>query len=168
MMYAVRARIGEIPEAAMHSRTPTRVLAIDYGRKRMGLALSDELGLAARPLSTFVRTNRQNDIRRLRQLCRQHGVAQIVVGSPVHMSGQTSRMAEEAARFAARLQNELGIPVELQDERLTSWEAEQMSAELKLSSRPRGAPLDDIAAAILLREYLERKRGGPAAVARKG
>jgi putative Holliday junction resolvase len=114
-----------------------------------------------------VRTNRQNDLRRLREICRTHGVAQIVVGHPVHLSGEAGPMADEAARFAARLQKELGIPVDLQDERLTSWEAEQVAAEMKPSSRRRRGPLDDVAAAILLREYLERKRGGPSAGAKK-
>lgn len=164
-MFAVRARIGEILGAAMHSDAPKRVLAIDYGRKRIGLALSDELCLIAQPLATVMRINRQNDIRRLRQICRENGVAQIVVGSPVHMSGETSAMADEAARFAARLQKELGIPVQLQDERLTSWEAERISAELKSASRRGRASVHDIAAAILLREYLERKRGAASAVA---
>ena len=134
-----------------------RILAIDYGRKRIGLALSDELGLTAQPLGTLTRTNRRNDLRRLREICRKHEVAQIVVGHPLHMTGETSPMAEESARFAARLQKDLGIGVELQDERLTSWEAEQTVAETKSSRRKRGA-LDDVAAAILLRDYLEKKR----------
>ncbi len=68
-------------------------------------------------------------------------------------------MADEAARFAARLNRELGIPVELQDERLTSWEAEQTMAETKPPSRRKRASLDDVAAAILLRDYLQQKRG---------
>jgi putative Holliday junction resolvase len=128
-MFAVRARSGEIPEVARRKTAPNRVLAIDYGRKRIGLALSDELRMTAQPLAILVRKNRQSDIRRLRQTCRDRGVAQIVVGHPLHLSGAGSVMAEQTARFAARLQKELGIPVELQDERLTSWEAEQMAAQ---------------------------------------
>jgi putative Holliday junction resolvase len=149
----------------MHNKAPRRVLAIDYGRKRIGLALSDELRLTAQPLAIIMRTNRQGDIRRLREICRENAVAQIVVGSPVRMSGETSAMAHEVARFAARLQKELGIPVALQDERLTSWEAEQMSAELRSSSKD--LPVDDIAAAVLLRDYLERQRGAGTAVVRR-
>ena len=160
-MFAVGARIVEIPGAAMKKPAPKRVLAIDYGRKRIGLAISDELALIAQPLTTLVRTNRQNDIRRLRQICRDREIARIVVGSPLHIRGETSPMSEEAARFAARLRKESGIPVDLQDERLTSWEAGQMAAKLKSSSRPNRAPLDHLAAAIILREYLEGKRGKP-------
>lgn len=166
-MYAVGARIGEIPGAAMQKSAPKRVLAIDYGRKRIGLALSDELCLTAQPLAILMRTNRQNDIHRLRQICREHAVGLIVVGSPVHMSGETSAMAGEAARFAKRLQKELSIPVQLEDERLTSWEADQISVEVKRSSRRRRAPKDHIAAAVLLREYLERKRGAASAAGGK-
>ena len=143
---------------AMSEAKPRRILAIDYGRKRIGLALSDELGLTAQPLVTLARTNRRNDLRRLREICHKHGVARIVVGHPLHMTGETSPMAEESARFAARLQTALGIEGDLQDERLTSWEAEQTVAETRSSSRRKRGPLDDVAAAILLREYLERKR----------
>jgi len=150
----------------MRETASKRVLAIDYGRRRMGLALSDELGLTARPLTTLVRTNRPNDFRRLRHLCRERGVAQVVIGYPLRMSGEAGGMAEEAARFATRLEKELGIPVDLQDERLTSWEAEQMAFETKPSRAKRG-PLDHLAAAIVLREYLERQRGGPSARTKK-
>jgi putative pre-16S rRNA nuclease len=133
-----------------------RILAVDYGRKRIGLALSDELCLTAQPLAILSRTNRRNDLRRLREICRRHGVGRIVVGRPLHLAGASGEMAEEATRFAARMEKELGIATELVDERLTSWEAEQSVAGAP-SSRRKGAPLDDIAAAILLREHLERK-----------
>jgi putative Holliday junction resolvase len=155
MTIAIRAKTG-VASGAAHETKPPRILAIDYGRKRIGLALSDELGLTAQPLSTLSRTNRQNDLRRLREICRAHGVTQIVVGHPLHMTGEAGAMAEEAARFAARVKKELGIDVELQDERLTSWEAEQTVAETKSRKR---IPLDDVAAAVLLRDYLEQRRG---------
>jgi putative holliday junction resolvase len=158
-----RGRTSEIPEVAMHGAAPKRVLAIDYGRRRLGLALSDELGVTAQPLAILVRTNRPNDLRRLRDLCRKRGVAQIVVGRPLRLGGEVSPMAEEAARFAVRLGRELGIPVDFQDERLTSWEAEQVAMEIG----PKRGPLDDVAAAIVLREYLERQRGVPSARAKK-
>jgi putative Holliday junction resolvase len=150
-----------VPLVAMSEAKHRRILAVDYGRKRIGLALSDELGLTARPLETFLRTNRRDDLRRMREVCRKHEVARIVVGHPVHMTGETSPMAEEATRFARRLEKELGIGVELADERLTSWEAERTVAETGSSTRRRRGRLDDVAAAILLREYLER-RGAPA------
>ncbi len=141
---------------------PRRILAVDYGRKRIGMALSDELGLTAQPLATMTRVNRQTDLRRLREACRAHGVAHIIVGHPLHMTGEAGEMANEAARFAARLEKETGIGVELVDERLTSWEAKQTVAETHSSAsskKRRREPLDHVAAAVLLRDYLERTRG---------
>lgn len=137
---------------------PCRILAVDYGRKRIGLALSDELGLTAQPLLTLERINRREDLRQLRDICHRHSVGRILVGHPVHMSGAAGEMAEEAARFAARLHKEMNIEVELLDERLTSWEAEQTLAETRGGARPKGRPRDDVAAAVLLREFLEQRR----------
>jgi putative holliday junction resolvase len=159
-MIAAGMKTGEICGAGNSKEALGRVLAIDYGRKRIGLALSDELGITAQPLATIARVNRQTDVRRLREVCRARGVARILVGHPVHMSGESSAMAEEAARFAARLRKELGMPVELYDERLTSWEAEQVLAEVGSPSRRKRGSIDDLAAAVLLRDYLEHKGSG--------
>ena len=136
---------------------PGRILAIDYGQKRIGLAISDEMGLTAHPLQTLERTNRRNDIRRLREIARQNGVRRIVVGHPVHLDGTESEMTNEAARFAARIRKELGLPVELADERLSSWEAEQVLAEVGKKRRS-GDAVDHVAAAVILRDYLARRK----------
>jgi putative holliday junction resolvase len=140
---------------------PSRILALDYGRKRIGVALSDELGLTAQPLLILTRKNRRADLSRLRSICADHGVARILVGHPVHITGEAGEMADEAAAFAARIGKDLKIEVELADERLTSWEAEQTMAEQGNMSRRKknSGHLDDVAAAILLREYLDRHRG---------
>ncbi|HKV03634.1 MAG TPA: Holliday junction resolvase RuvX [Candidatus Acidoferrales bacterium] len=157
-----RGERREIPASAGEKKQ-RRILGVDYGRKRIGLALSDELGMTAQPLATLVRANRQNDLRRLREICRKHGVGRVVVGQPLHLSGEAGPMAEEAARFAERLRKGLGIEVDLQDERLTSWEAETQAPV-----RRKRAPLDDVAAAILLRDYLEKTReASPSAAAEK-
>lgn len=152
------------PAAAAPPRL--RILAIDYGKRRIGLAISDEMGLTARPLAVLTRTNRRNDLRRLRELAREHAVGRIVVGQPLNMDGSAGSMAEEAARFAARIQKELGLPVELADERLSSWEAEQMRPS---KAGRHGVAKDDIAAAVILRDFLERRHGrkANAAVTRK-
>ncbi|MDE3109345.1 MAG: Holliday junction resolvase RuvX [Acidobacteriota bacterium] len=142
-----------------------RILAIDYGRKRIGLALSDELGLTARPLAVLSRTNRRDDLRRLREICHENAVSRIIVGHPLQMSGEAGEMAEEAGRFAARLGKEFGLVTELVDERLTSWDARQMAATQ--SNRRRNEPIDDLAAAILLREYLEKTQSRGQAAAQK-
>ena len=132
-----------------------RILAIDYGQKRIGLAISDEMGLTAQPLQTLQRTNRRNDIRRLREIARENGVRHIVVGHPVQLDSTEGEMATEAARFAARLRKELGLPVELADERLSSWESGQVLAEAGKKKR-RNEAVDHVAAAIILRDYLAR------------
>lgn len=155
MAMTQRASAGETSAAA---EKPRRILALDYGRKRIGMALSDELGMTAQPLATLARVNRQSDLRRLREACREHGVTHIIVGHPVHMTGEAGEMADEAARFAARLEKETGIGVELVDERLTSWEARQIVAETKSPGRRKRESVDDVAAAVLLRDYLERTR----------
>ena len=142
------------------------ILAIDYGQRRIGLALSDALGLTSRPLATLERTNRRNDLRRLGEIVRQHQVRRIVVGHPLHLDGSASEMAAEAARFAARIGKQLRLPVELVDERLSSWEAEQILATPRGASgkgrdtarRRGGGAVDRVAAAVILRDYLERER----------
>src|SRR5215472_10370836 len=116
---------------------PGVVLAIDYGKKRLGLALSDELGVTTRPLATWSRTNRRHDLARLRDLARQNAVRRIVVGLPLHLDGAKSEMSREAEAFAARVEKALGLPVELVDERLSSWEAQQSPAAAKSKHRAR-------------------------------
>lgn len=136
-------------------RPSVRILAIDYGRKRLGLAVSDELGVTAQTLPAIIRTNRRADTRRFRELVKDKNIGMIVVGFPIHLSGKMSEMAEEAEKFAERLEKELRLPTELRDERLTSWEAEEISGE---SGHRKHTEIDSVAAAILLREYLEEKR----------
>jgi len=147
------------------------ILAVDYGRARMGLALADSETRIAQPLSTMERVNRNEDMRRLRELAREHGVKQIVVGLPLRLDGSRGEMAEEAERFAQRVRKQIGVPVEMVDERLTSWEAERLLEEVqgrfiheeKLtgSKKPKNVQakmsVDAVAAAVILKEYLDRQ-----------
>lgn len=139
-----------------------RILAIDYGQKRLGLALSDPLRVTAQPFATWRRSNRRKDLARLRDLCAEHGVALILVGLPMHLEGANSAMAAEASRFAELVRAETGKPVELVDERLSSWEAEHALSEnsgAKSRSRERKRrELDEVAAAVILRDYLQSRR----------
>jgi putative pre-16S rRNA nuclease len=153
----INARARAAGESAAAEAKSRRVLAVDYGRKKIGLALSDDLGLSARPLAILVRANRQLDLRRLREICREYAVKCVIVGNPLHIAGEAGEMAHEAARFAQRLKKHLGIPVELVDERLTTWEARQ-TMRASNSSRKKKRSLDDIAAAILLRDYMQTQR----------
>ena len=145
------------------------ILAIDYGKKRLGLALSDEFCVTSRPYATWTRINRRRDLARLRELVREQGVRRVVVGLPLHLDGAPSEMSEEAKSFAARVEKALGLPVEMMDERLTSWEARETISNISSSKGARRGssgrsrankkiPLDDIAAAIMLRDYLDRTR----------
>src|ERR1700719_589638 len=146
------------------------ILALDYGRVRIGLAIAEPEALLPRPLLTLERANRNEDMRRLRELAREHAVRQIVVGLPLRLDGTRGEMAEEATRFAARLRKQLGLPVDMLDERLTSWEAERLLEEqsggvlreaktpAKSASKPARASVDAVAAAVILKEYLEQQR----------
>jgi putative Holliday junction resolvase len=135
-------------------------MAIDYGRSRFGLALSDELGLTSQPLKILERTNRRDDIRRIRLLARENNVRQIVVGLPLRLDGSAGEMAEEVKRFAARLTKEIGLPVEMFDERLSSWEANETQV-ITNRREASDAHRDDIAAAIILRDYLAGRSATP-------
>jgi putative Holliday junction resolvase len=146
------------------------ILAVDYGRARIGLAIAETEAQLPRPLLTLERVNRNEDMRRLRELAREHAVRQIVVGLPLRLDGTRGEMAEEATRFAARLRKQLGLPVDMLDERLTSWEAERLLEEQsgrilhdakthgKGERRPARASVDAVAAAVILKEYLEHRR----------
>lgn len=132
----------------------------------MGLALSDELRMTSRPCATWTRINRRRDLARLREFARENKVRLIVVGCPLHMDGTASEMSEEARSFATRVQKALGLPVEMMDERLSSWEARAKvarGASGKRAARENSAhtapsmrkpAVDDVAAAIILRDYL--------------
>ena len=103
---------------AANAPTTGVILAIDYGKKRLGLAVSDEFRVTSRPYATWTRINRRRDLARLRDLIGKEGVRRIVVGIPLHLDGTPSEMSEEAKSFAARVEKALGIPVEMMDERL--------------------------------------------------
>ena len=147
------------------------ILGVDYGRARIGLAVADAETRMARPLSTMQRINRNEDMQRLRELVREHGVTQIVVGLPLRLDGTRGPMAEEAERFAHRVRKQIGVTVEMVDERLTSWEAERLLEEVqgrfihgeKLSDWKRTRKTQDkitvdaVAASVILKEYLERQ-----------
>jgi putative Holliday junction resolvase len=155
--------------AARQAATAGKILAVDYGRARIGLAIADSLHGIAMPLATLQRINRNEDMRRLRELVRDNSVKLILVGLPLRLDGARSEMAEETQRFAGRLRKQIGVAVEMADERLTSWEAERVLEEEfgRKSKQMNGAPkkrdaskftVDSVAATIILREYLERHR----------
>jgi putative Holliday junction resolvase len=135
-----------------------RVLGIDYGRRRIGLALSDEAGILASPLPTLVRgRSEKRDIAALRSLIDEHGLTAVVVGLPLNMDGSHGEMAREAERFADRIRQETGLRVELFDERLTSSEAERVLLEANVSRRRRKELRDSLSAVLILQGHLDRR-----------
>ena len=134
-----------------------RVLALDLGKKRIGLALSDELGVTAQGLETLARTNIREDLARISQLASQRNVSLILIGNPLHMSGREGRQAEYAHDFGARLQAASGIAVEFWDERLTTVAAQRVLRESGISIEKRAKAVDRLAAVILLESYLDSR-----------
>jgi putative holliday junction resolvase len=134
-----------------------RVLAIDLGSVRVGLAVSDALGLTAQGLPTLERRDKESDLARVGRLAADYAVERILVGCPVSHSGAETRMSRRAARFAEWLQRRLGLPVELWDERLTSLEADRVLHESGTDRRKQPGLRDRVAAQILLQSYLDRR-----------
>jgi putative holliday junction resolvase len=134
-----------------------RVLALDVGKKRIGLAISDEMGLTAQGMETLERTRIREDLAKLKDIAAQWNVETLVVGRPLHMSGSESRQSEYTREFAARLGTQLGLPIEFWDERLTSAEAERMLREAGATIAERRRAVDRLAAVLLLQSYLENR-----------
>jgi len=136
-----------------------RVLGVDLGSKRIGLAISDEAGEFAFPAGIVDSRGRKRDIGVLRELIREKGIGRAVVGLPIHMDGRRGPEAERAVRFANDLATSAGIPVDTLDERWTSREAERVLQQ-QHTSKKRGARrrkagvVDEMAASIILRTYL--------------
>ena len=142
-----------------------RVLGLDLGRRRIGLAISDPTGIAL-PAGTLERRTLDEDLRWLRDFSREREVSRIVVGLPIHMNGRRGPEAEEASRFAKQLGEVTRLPVDLLDERWTTVEAERALRATGRRGPARRKVVDAVAAALLLRTYLERaanrrERGEP-------
>jgi putative Holliday junction resolvase len=132
-----------------------RILALDVGKKRIGLALSDELGFTAQGLETLEREGRRDDVETLRRLTVQHGVTLILVGDPMHMSGAPSRQGDYTREFARQLEYKTGQPVKFWDERWTSREAERVLRGSGIAHGDRKPAIDKLSAVILLQSYLD-------------
>lgn len=139
-----------------------RVLALDLGKRRIGLAVSDELGLTAQGLPTLERTNKAQDLEALSRLIRDKGVVLAVVGRPLHMSGAEGRQANQAAQFARTLATHAGVEVRLWDERLTTVEAGRVLSQSGMSRKKQGAAVDRLSAVLILQGFLDYVAGGAA------
>lgn len=132
-----------------------RVMALDVGKVRVGVALTDPLGYTAQPLLTLWRKSRGEDLRSLMRLIRKHDVTSIVVGNPLHMSGDVSPWAKKVQEFAEELRVRSGLPVELWDERLSSAAAHEILDEAGHDKRGRKEIIDQVAAVVILRGWME-------------
>ena len=140
----------------MPDRTPPRYLAIDVGSKRIGVAVSDELGLTAQPVLTLERRrNPREDLKSLSRLCRRFGVSAIVVGNPLKLDGEFSAQAARVQTFAKQLGDLSGMPIHLWDERLTTHEAHQLLYESGRTRQTHRRVVDQVAATLILQSFLD-------------
>jgi len=134
-----------------------RVLGLDVGSKRIGIAISDPLGITAQGLETLQRQNKRLDFEKLVKLAHDYEAAEIVVGFPLRMSGEDGIQAEKMQIFAEELRKRLQLPVHLWDERLTSAEANRLLRETEMSIRRRGQVVDQMAAVLILQSWMEHR-----------
>ena len=132
-----------------------RILALDLGKKRIGLALSDPLGVSAQGLDTLQRTTIREDIAALAALAREHEVRLVLLGHPLNMNGSEGRQAVYTRDFGERLKERTGLTVRFWDERLTSKEAERVLKQSGISIEKRARAIDRLAAVILLASFLD-------------
>ena len=164
-------------DQAQHpARYPARFLGLDVGSRRIGVAVSDELGLTAQPVLTLERrgsgpANRREDLRSLARLCRRvmvmaqgrllcgrFGVAGIVVGKPLHLSGESSPHAAKTQAFAAELGELAGLPIHMWDERLTTHAAHEILYEAGHERQKHGKVVDQVAATLILQSFIDERR----------
>ena len=134
-----------------------RVLALDLGKRRIGMAVSDELGITAQGIETLQRTNIREDLARIAEIATFQNVSLVVMGQPVHMTGREGRQSAYTREFAERLQARTGLIVEFWDERLTTAIAERVLRESGISIEKRAKAVDQLAATILLESYLDAR-----------
>lgn len=135
-----------------------RILALDVGEKRIGLAVSDPLGITAQGLEVLIRKNPQADLERLVEVARQWGVQKIVVGLPRHMDGRLGSAAPQILELVEILQKTLGVEVVTWEERLTTVEAERVLIQADVSRRRRRQVVDQLAAVLILQNYLDHRQ----------
>ncbi len=130
------------------------------GSRRIGIAISDPLGITAQGLETLHRQNKRLDFEKLEKIVREYGVTQIVVGLPLRMSGLEGAQAEKMQLFAEELRKRFQLPVHLWDERLTSAQANRLLRETEMSIKRRGEVVDQMAAVLILQSFMDSRGSG--------
>jgi putative Holliday junction resolvase len=141
-------------------RPAGRVLGLDVGSRRIGVAVSDPLGITAQGIETLQRRNKRHDLAALEQVIRDYSVREIVVGLPLRMSGAEGTQSDKMLVFAEELRKRFRLPVHLWDERLTSAEANRLLRETELSIEKRAKAVDRMAAVLILQGWMESRRVG--------
>lgn len=136
----------------------SRILALDMGSKTIGVAISDELMITGQALTTLMRSSRTSDLAKIKALVVEHTVQELVMGLPKNMDGSIGPQGEKAMHEAEWLKKELGLPVHLWDERLSTVQAERILLEADLSRRKRKKLIDKLAAQIILQSYLDYRK----------
>jgi putative Holliday junction resolvase len=134
-----------------------RVLGLDVGSRRIGVAVSDPLGITAQGLDTLQRTTKRRDFEHLQAVIQEYDVREIVVGLPLRMSGEEGIQSDKMLVFAEELRKRFRLPVHLWDERLTSVEANRLLRETDLSIEKRGKAVDRMAAVLILQGWMENR-----------
>lgn len=142
------------------------LLGLDIGDTRIGVAISDALGVAAHPLCTLTRKNRQVDLIVISDLVSIHEVERVIIGLPISLDGTIGPQAEKVQKFAKRLEQAIDVPIEFQDERFTTAEAEEILRELNKDAREQKGLIDEVAAVLILKDYLNcnQENASPASV----
>ena len=140
------------------NRTSGRILGLDVGARRIGVAVSDPLGLTAQGLETIQRRNRRYDSGELQKVVSAHEIREIVVGNPLRMSGESGTQAEKMEAFAAQLRQTFAMPVHLWDKRLTTAEAHRLLDETGIRDSRRKEVIDKMAAVLILQSFLDARR----------
>ena len=136
----------------------SRILALDVGKKRIGVALSDALSITAQGLETINRKDEQDAVSRIKCLVREFNVSKIIVGMPLNMNGTKGPSAKMTEEFANFLKKEIPISVEMVDERLTTLQGERVLLEADISRKKRKRSIDKIAAQLILQTYLDQPK----------
>jgi putative Holliday junction resolvase len=135
-----------------------RLLGLDVGEKRVGVAICDETQTLARPLFTLKRASKKEDFAKLATLCREHAIAKVIVGLPKTLRGEEGPQAQRVRRYASELQAALNLPIGFWDERYSSVDAQERLTSASRKARAKG-DIDSAAAAIILQEYLDAVNG---------
>jgi len=138
-----------------------RIMGLDYGSKTIGVAISDSLGLTAQPFETIER-DKENKLRRslarIAKIVEENNIKEIVVGLPINMNGKSNERVAFTMEFVEKLKKRVDVPIVMQDERLTTVEADEILDESGVKKENRKQFIDMVAAGIILREYMEKKK----------